>query len=122
MAGGLVEVDERGREEGVVVEVGVLLGPAPRPDMQEPLARTQPRPRELGGPDGGVDESRHTQHAARLGERADHERVPAGQDLFVAQGRDALGARREQAGASSSERGARILRASAEHLRHRFDG
>ena len=79
-----VQIHERRGQEGVVVEIRIVLGPASRPDVQQSAVAPEPGPHEVGSPDGGVDEARRAQDAARLGECADRERVPSGQHLLVA--------------------------------------
>src|SRR5437867_1407526 len=84
VAGRLVEIEQSARDEGMVVEVGVVLRLAGGPDVQEFRAGTQARPEKFRGPGGGDDVSWHPQHSARLCEGRDHEPVPGGDDLLVA--------------------------------------
>src|SRR5206468_23862 len=104
VAGGLVEVEERARHEGVVIQVGTVLRASARPPVEKLPPGPHARPDELRRRARCPHEAWGPQHTPRLGQRPDHEAVPARQDLLVARRWDALPAYGQQPGAGPLER------------------
>ena len=122
ITGGLVEVEERARQEGVVVQVGAVLRASARPPVEQLPPGPQARPDELRRRARRLDEASGAEHPPGLGERPDHEAVPAGQDLLVARRRNALPACGQQPDAGPLERCHRVAGAAAEHPGDLLDG
>ncbi len=111
IAGRLVEVEERAREERMVVQEAELLRRSPRPHVkQTAVAPAHRRVDEAHRLLRGIEVPRDVEHAARFGERADHERIPRDDDLLVAKRRHAAGARGVESFARVFDRRSNLVR------------
>ena len=93
---GLIERQQSVDEKAVILEVAVELGLPIFVGAEEAPAAPQPGQHEIGVLLGGADVVLASEGRSCLGERAQHQAVPGGQDLFVAPGLDALLADLEQ--------------------------
>ena len=85
----LQQLEQRIGEKRIVVEIGIQMRAAVLVRCEQPPLLPQRAVDEIDGVSRGVGEIRTMQDAGGDRESADHERVPRGQDLFIAAGPDA---------------------------------
>ena len=85
LPGRLEQIEERGDGEGVVLEITVVPGRTAEVTAQEPAIDAKVREKELRCALGDGDVSFILEDESGLGVGRDHESVPGGQDLLVAE-------------------------------------
>jgi hypothetical protein len=119
LAGRFEQRYQRLEQEGMVLQVGVDLGPAVVVGAQQPAAlRTQVSQHELGAGDGRLDIARLRQRRTGLGQGGDHQRVPARQPLVIESRAHAAFAYLQQACPDAGPRGLVRGPGSAAVLQH----
>ena len=94
LAGRLIEIQQCGKQERMVVEVGRDARLAADVAPQQPIPVPEVRQDEVGRRGGAVGIRRLAEHERRLRQRRDRQTVPRRQDLVVTERRGALRPRR----------------------------
>ena len=110
----LQELEQRIGEKRVVVEIGMQMRTAVLVGCEQPSLLPQRAVDEIDGGSRGVGEIRTMQHPGGDGESSDHERIPRGQDLFIARRARRATCARQAASRAPSRARRRLVRAPLE--------
>ncbi len=111
----LVQVDQPLGQVGVVLQVGIEVRlPGPIGSQQAAVLARERRQDEVGGAFRRFDVSWVADHPVALGQRADHQAVPGGEDLVVQAGLHPVLAGRVHFGARLGQRPLKLVGADAE--------